>query len=77
VDYGPLKRILVAEFQGKGWVTIDEVLEFVASDKTDYHTGQVKKPVLAPMETAGEIEVDDSTRKKRRTYPASTRLRFR
>ena len=34
------------------------------SDITDYHSGQYKKRTLIPMEKNGEIDVDDSSRKK-------------
>jgi hypothetical protein len=74
-DYAPLREALQAEFKDKGWVTIEQVLEFVASDRTDFHTGQVKRPVLVPMEKAKLIEVDPKTRKKH-GYPPRTKLRF-
>ncbi|MBI1814666.1 MAG: three-Cys-motif partner protein TcmP [Deltaproteobacteria bacterium] len=77
VDYEPLKKVLRDEFEGKGWVRIERVLEFVGSDKTDYHTGHVKKGALVPMETAGQIEIDGTTRKKKRSYPKGTKLRFK
>lgn len=75
VDYTPLRKLLQERFKGKGWVTIEQVLEFVGSDKTDYHTGQLKRPVLAPMEKVKLIEVDPNTRKKH-GYPDGTKLRF-
>jgi hypothetical protein len=53
-----------------------EVNEFVGSDQTDFHTGQLKKPVLVPMEDAGLIEVDPKTRSRRHAYPDGTVLRF-
>jgi hypothetical protein len=52
------------------------VIEFVASDKTDYHSSQVKREVLVPMEKSGAVEVRDDTRKKKNTYPDGTILRF-
>lgn len=74
-DYTPLRETLQAEFRGKGWVTIEELLDFVASDQTAFHTGQVKRPVLLPLEKARLIEVDPKTRKKH-GYPEGTKLRF-
>ncbi|WP_420438494.1 hypothetical protein [Candidatus Palauibacter sp.] len=44
-------------FGGKGWVRIEDVKEFVRSDKTDYHSSQLRTKALIPMEDAGEIEV--------------------
>jgi three-Cys-motif partner protein len=76
-NYEPLKKALREEFVGKGWVRIERVLEFVGSDKTDYHTGHVKKGALVPMEVAGKVEADPTTRKGERTYPRGTRLRFK
>lgn len=75
-NFEPLKDALRSEFGGQGWVTIEDVLDFVASDRTDYHTGQVRKNALIPMENDGSISVDASSRRKRRTYPDGTRLRF-
>ena len=72
----PLQVALRREFALKGWVSIEDVEYFVASDRTDYHSGQLKKGALAPMEAGRLIEVDDTTRKRRRTYPEGTRLRF-
>ena len=75
-DFEPLKHALRVEFRGKGWVSIEELLEFVASDRTDYHTDQVKRGALVPLELAGELEADEATRKRKRTYPRGTRIRF-
>lgn len=76
VDYTRFRKPLQERFRNKGWVTIEDVEEFVGSDQTDFHTGQLKKPVLVPMEKEKLIEVDPKTRKKRHTYPAGTKLRF-
>ena len=51
-------------------------MEFVGSDQTDFHTGQLKKPVLKPMETEKLVDVDSKTRNKKRTFPSGTKLRF-
>lgn len=75
-DFGPLRSALQAEFKGKGWVPIRNIEEFVASDRTDYHSGQLRRGALVPLEEAGQIEVDASTRNKARTFPPSTHLRF-
>jgi len=77
-NFAPLKKALQDEFIGKGWVSIEDVLEFVISDKTDYHSGQVKTKVLKLMEDCKEpeIEVDKNSRKRRNTYPPKTILRF-
>ena len=75
-DDTPLREGLLRQFDGAGWVSIKEVLKFVASDATDFHTGQVKKLALKPMEKAGLVEVDESTRKQRWAYPEGCKLRF-
>jgi len=77
-DFEPLRIAIETEFRGMGWVTIDSMLEFVASDRTDYYSGQLRKNVLVPMETEEKpgIEVDPASRKKRRTYPSGTRIRI-
>ncbi|MCY3756220.1 MAG: three-Cys-motif partner protein TcmP [Acidobacteria bacterium] len=76
-DYTHLREQIKSEFRGRNWVDIEQVEEFVASDRTDYHTSQLKKPVLIPMEESGEIEIAQGTRRRKKTYPEGTRLRFR
>jgi len=75
-DYTALRQALLKQFKGKGWVTIEEVEEFVGSDQTDFHIGQLKRPVLVPLEKDGLLEADAKSRKRPRTYPPRTRLRF-
>jgi three-Cys-motif partner protein len=75
-DFEPLKESLRQQFRGKGWVGIGEVEDFVSSDQTDYHTGQLRRGALVPLENDGRVQVDESTRRRRRTYPSGTRLRF-
>ena len=36
-DLGPLQRQLQDHYSGQGWVTVQDVLDFVRSDKTIYH----------------------------------------
>ena len=48
---------------------------FVASDKTDYHTDHVKR-TLKFMEKEDTIKVDESTRRRKYTYPKGTRISF-
>ena len=76
-DFEPLKRALVDQFGCEDWVTIDDILDFVASDKTDYHTSQVRNNALIPLEKAGQLEAKKRTRNRVRTYPDGTSLRFR
>lgn len=74
-DFNPLRKALQNEFVNKGMIKIDQILNFVRTDKTDYHSGQVRK-VLKQMEEDGQIEVDPRSRKKRSTYPDGTKIRF-
>lgn len=75
-DFEPLKEALRTTYRGSGWVNIQTISDFVASDQTDYHTSQFKRGALVPMEDSGEIEVDKGSRKRKHTYPDGTRLRF-
>ena len=75
-DFGPLIKAIAAEFLGRGWVSIEDVQGFVASDRTDFHTGQVKRQALKPLEQAGRLEIDPTTRNRRFTYPDGALLRF-
>jgi three-Cys-motif partner protein len=76
-NFAPLERAVRERFGAGEWVTIEEILRFVASDETDYHTSQVKRQVLLPLERAGVIDVQEGTRKKKYSYPEGTRLRIR
>lgn len=73
-DFAPLRETLQAEFRGKGLIGIDEVEEFVAAE-TDFHIGQLRKHGLVPLETSGAVQVE-SSRKKARSYPPGTKIRF-
>ena len=75
-DFSQLQDALQRCFAGRGWVRIEEVMDFVASDQTDFHTGHLKKKVLIPMEDAGLIVVDNQTRTRKHVYPNGTKLRF-
>ena len=81
VDFGLLEGALQNEFSSEGWVRIEDVTDFVKSDATDFHSGQLKTKTLKPMEAANKIEAQVETEgdKKRRaeTYPnGRTKLRF-
>jgi three-Cys-motif partner protein len=75
-NFDPLKDQLSEEFGDGEWHGISEVMSFVKSDETDYHSGQVKKKTLKPMEDAGRVEVDPATRQRAGTYPDGCRLKF-
>ncbi len=76
VDYDLLRSVLVAKYRGKGLVSIKELEEFVMSDKTDFYKAQLRKHALIPLESAGGILVDESTRNTKKTYPPRTLIRF-
>jgi three-Cys-motif partner protein len=72
-----LRLALATRFGEREWVGIGEVEDFVKSDQVDFHLRQLRKQALVPMEKDGEIEVDPATRRRKRTYPQGTMLRFR
>lgn len=75
-DFEPLRTQIQAEFADQGWVSVDEVKAFVCSDRCDYHSGHLKTQGLKALELAGLLEVDESTRKRKRTYPDGCRVRI-
>ena len=75
-DFEPLKDALRNEFRGKGWTRIEQIVEFVGSDRTDYYSGQVKTKTLRPMEGDGQIDVHPASRIRKKTYPDGARIRF-
>ena len=76
IDFTILAKTLHDEFKSKGWVKINEVIDFVRSDATDFHSNHLKSNTLRPMEERGEIEVDLDSRKRKGRYPEGTMLRF-
>ena len=75
VDFSPLKDGLLNEFGLDQWVTVEDVEQFLSSDRTEFHTGQYKQ-VLREMEDKGEINVDQDSRYKKGSFPDGTRLMF-
>ena len=71
-DFEPLKSSLIKQFKGKGWVSIEDIDEFVRSDRTDYHTAQLRKGALILLEASGKIEIKEGTRKKKNQISIST-----
>lgn len=76
VDFRSLENALKEEFGFEEWIEIGDIEDFMKSDKTPFHSGQLKTKTLKPMESKGEIEVRTGTRKKASTYPKGTVLRF-
>ena len=76
-DFSPLIKALQTKFKDQGWIDIQSVLDFVMSDKTDFHSGHVKTKALRTMEENDLIEIMEGTRKRAKSYPAGTKLRFR
>ena len=76
IDFGLLGKDLHEEFASKSWQRIEDVVDFVKSDATAFHSGHLKVKTLRPMEAGGQIEVKSGTRKKMGTYPNGTLLRF-
>ncbi|MCH8013046.1 MAG: three-Cys-motif partner protein TcmP [Candidatus Marinimicrobia bacterium] len=76
-DLSPLQGQIENEFRGRNWVTIEKITSFVQSDRTNYHSGHLKKGALTPMEKQDRIEVDETTRKRKITYPPGTILRIK
>jgi three-Cys-motif partner protein len=75
-DFKPLMQQLMDEFGDGKWHSISKVTKFVMSDSTDYHSGQLKKRTLKPMEIEGQVVADASSRQRVWTYPDGCRLKF-
>ena len=78
-NFGPLQKALETYLRAKpagAWTTVEEVEEFVIAE-TDYHSTQYKTNALKPLEKAGRIEVDPTSRKKAGFHPPGTRLRWK
>lgn len=72
-DFIPLQEAIINEFSGKGLVPITRIAEYVASDQTDYHPGQLKTHCLKVIErnNVRKITIKRTVDKPRRklTYP--------
>ena len=75
IDLSPLQDDLWAEFEMNQELSIDDLLRFMRTDKTVFHSGHLKGE-LVEMENAGKLIVDENTRKRKLTYPSGTRLMF-
>jgi hypothetical protein len=79
VDYRPLLSAIESFLRARpagAWVDVGEVQNFIV-EKTDYHSTQYKKNALVPIEKAGKIEIDPTSRRRSGTYPDGTRLRWK
>lgn len=74
-DFSVLCTALVKKFGDKSWVSVDDIENYVSSDSTYFHTGQLRE-VLRDMERRDSLQVKDSTRKRRNTYPPGCKIRF-
>lgn len=74
-DFRPLRDALQEQFAGTGRVSIEDIVDFVRSDETIYHSGQLKTLVLKPMEMDGLIHVP-SCRHRQYTYPPGCMIDF-
>jgi len=75
-DYSPLINALQMRFQERGWVSIQDILDYVMSDETDFHSTQVKNNALKWLEEKELIEINPDTRNRVKTYPDGTMIRF-
>lgn len=72
-DLSVLSAALVKEFGDIDWVSIEDIENYVSTDRTYFHRGQLRE-ALRNMESEGGLEV--SNRKRRNTYPPGCRIRF-
>lgn len=67
---------LVTLLQEHAWTTYEDTLAVAQSDRTDYHSGHLKK-ALAYLESTGRLDVDSNTRRRSGSFPAGCRFRIR
>lgn len=68
-NLAPLQQVISAFCAEKGWVSKEELIELVASDSTDYYSGQLRQGALIPMEREKLIEVKVEGKRIKETYP--------
>jgi three-Cys-motif partner protein len=74
-DLGPLKRELQEAFAGPEWHSIEALQEWIMTDVTDYHSGQLKS-ALRELESDGVLVRDPTSRGRARQYPSGCRIRL-
>lgn len=72
----PLRGELQERFGTGTWVPIGEVFDFMQSDATAFHSGQLKTLTLRPMELEGLLEARREGRRNRGRFPDGTEIRF-
>lgn len=75
VDFQSLRDELREEFGLGEWLSIESAQEFTRSDRTLFHSDQLKG-VLRDLESGEELEVDPESKRRRGTFPEGTRFRF-
>lgn len=75
-DTEPLARQLREEF-GTNWTTMQRIDDFVMGDRTPYHTGQLRRDTLRPLERDGRIEVRRPAGGRGFNADKGVRIRFR
>lgn len=77
-DMSGLEKVVRGYLAGRDWVTREELWDFVNSDETDYHSDQIRREALIPLEDQKAIEVYVEGKRKVGTYPEKrTRIRLR
>ena len=75
VDFGLLQSQLRERFGIGQWIRIESAEEFMSSDKTLFHSGQLRN-ALKRMESDKTLEVDSASRKMRKNSLKGRRFRF-
>ena len=76
VDFGLLENTLREQFSSRGWQRIEDVEDFVKSDATDFHSGQLRRKTLSPMEKNGKIKVERPPGRSKAYFSDGTRILF-
>ena len=75
-DLTRFKKELRQEFASRGPVVVDSVRSWVETDATDHYSGQLKQ-ALREMEDEKTVDVDPTTRARKRQFPDGTVLTFK
>ena len=67
---------LRSTFSDREWVSIEELVDFGRSDRTDFHSSHLK-PTLRRIDANGNLTRHPDCKAKARAYPPGTRVRFR
>ena len=75
-DLTPVRKQLVEFFGTERWIAMADLVNYMKSDRTMFHSGHLKNDTLRPMEIAGQLVVRSNTYRRRGYFPDDAEIKF-